>query len=177
MILVLMRHLNTEFCGSDRYCGRIDCELKEDAQFVIDDKLIRLLRTEKFEVFSSPMTRCVRTADKLKLILPIKSITQCEALLERNYGVYNGAKKQDVQALIDLGQEVDFKKDPSQRPCNGESRDDVRIRVHNFMDLLDKKCKKVLVITHQGVLREIYSWLGISDFIKFYPGEIRVEEI
>lgn len=177
MMLILMRHLSTEFCGGDRFCGRIDCGLQEDAQMVLDDELIGQLGTGAIEVFSSPMRRCTQTVDQLKSILPVVPITLCDALIERNYGVYNGAKKQDVQALIDMGQESDFRNNPTLRPREGESRNDVQIRVHHFMDSLDQKCEKVLVVTHQGVLREIYSWLGISDFMKFHPGEIRVEVV
>lgn len=177
MKLILMRHLDTEFCGADRFCGRTDCGLLEGAQVALDEELTGLLGTGPLEIISSPMRRCICTADQLKALFPAASVRVCEALIERDYGACNGAKKEDVQALIELGQEADFRNDPALRPCGGESRNDVKVRVHRFMDSLEPENDRILVITHQGVLREIYSWLGISDYQKFQPGEIRVEVV
>lgn len=172
-----MRHLNTKFCGSNMFCGRIDCDITPEAEVFLTAKMRRQIESKDLVVFSSPMKRCIDTVDKLKLIFSIDSVTFCDALIERDYGIYNGTKKQDVQALINTRQEVDFRNDIWLRPTNGESQMDVQIRVHNCMEALKGQYKQIFIITHQGVLREIYSWIGISDFKKFYPGEIRMEVI
>ena len=172
-----MRHLDTEFCGSNRFCGRTDCDISPEADVFLTDKISNQIESGDFVVFSSPMKRCISTGSKLKSIFSIDSITICDALIERDYGIYNGSKKQDVQDLIRNGQEVDFRNNTLLRPTGGESQMDVKLRVHNFMDSLKGKYDNVFIITHQGVLREIYSWLGTNNFKKFYPGEIRIEVI
>lgn len=177
MKIILMRHLKTEFCGGNRFCGRTDCDITPEAEVFLTAQISSQIEGGELAVFSSPMKRCISTGNKLKSIFPIDSIMICDALVERDYGIYNGAKKQDVQDLINIGQEVDFRNNILLRPINGESQMDVKLRVHKFMDSLKGKYEKVFVITHQGVLREIYSWLGIIDYKKFYPGEIRIEEI
>ena len=174
MIWILMRHLPTAFCDGKRYCGRVDCPILPGACPVLDADILKRIWAEDPLVFVSPLLRCVQTAEAVRKITNCRAAVYVDFLMERGYGIFDGMEKEAVIKLIACDPSLDFRSRMEIRPPGGESALDVRRRTWLWLNLVQKEHHSILLITHQGVLREIYAWLG-RDFRKFSPGEVRIE--
>lgn len=116
-------------------------------------KIAEKLPTDFDAIFCSPLTRCKQLANAL----PFQNIQFDKRLLEFDYGDWEGQKwdeitKEELSIWMD-----DF---IVQKTKNGESLEDMFLRIQDFLDQLrNKEYKKVLLITHAGVIRNIWSYL------------------
>lgn len=110
------------------------------------------------EIYSSDLPRARQTAEIINKKLNL-SIQYDERLRERDTGHLTG------KTWIDIGLEI--KKIDKDQKYNyhkegGESVDDVKERLFSFINdiLLNKKDKKILVVTHGGIIRLLHHLLS-----------------
>jgi broad specificity phosphatase PhoE len=146
MNFLMLRHAETQWNRDGLIQGRTDVEL--DSQSV--QNLGRLLDSESpetFMVFSSPLQRCIQTS---RILFPDVNPTVERALIERNYGVLEGASFSDDAKLA----KGDFKPHGDRTwkwgPVGGESNIQVLQRVLAFVRLLKDDC---ILITHTGPIQ------------------------
>ncbi len=164
-----MRHLATEYTQTPCFCGWTDCPILETETIDFANPVLAGLQAE-MAVYLSSLQRCTQTFALLNQGVGFSNVTVCDQLKERNYGIYNGMHKSAVSADAS----GTFRTSDSIRPPNGESRLDVRARVQPFLaQIMATDCRKILIVSHQGVLREIYRYFGVAAFQKFTCGEIR----
>lgn len=129
------------------------------------------------KVFTSPLTRCKQLAEKLDL----SSIEPVPALMEMNFGEWEGVRWDDMdqEQLRRWAEDFVFINAPS-----GENLAELSSRVNHFMDSLRKQSfKKVLLVTHAGVIRCLWAYLlgiplnnifkipvGFGEVMSFYLG-------
>lgn len=104
-------------------------------------------------IFSSPSTRCTTLATAIDATIVVKE----NALLEINFGDWENKKWSDLppDALHAWMENFVETKTP-----NGENLIEVFDRVKTFFDeLRAKDYKKVLIVSHAGVIRCIWSYL------------------
>jgi len=96
-------------------------------------------------IFSSDFFRTRQTAKIAAEILGIKKINLDKRLRDINLGAMHGRPKKEYGAFFE-GEEQKFDK----RPEGGESWDDVKERVKNLIDELERryKDKNILLISH-----------------------------
>ncbi|MDO8660196.1 MAG: histidine phosphatase family protein, partial [Candidatus Parcubacteria bacterium] len=111
-------------------------------------------------IFSSDLTRCKQTTDILnrEMKLPVK---YDKRLRERHYGSLEGKKFSDVDPTGILKEKDIVLQTYDYRPYDGESFDDVKNRLFDFITDIQKdhKNKKVLVVTHGGIIRVLHKTL------------------
>lgn len=168
--LYLMRHLATQYANGHAFCGWMDCPILENQQINVDADVFAGVEREML-VYVSPLKRCMQTLEQLHQRYGFSNVVISDDLKERNYGIYNGVSKCEIDLVSG------FRVLDSVSPPNGESVLDVRTRVERVLSQIKKADgEKVLVVSHQGVLREIYYGMGRREFQKFQCGEMRREQ-
>jgi broad specificity phosphatase PhoE len=149
----LARHGETEWSRTGRHTGRTDIELTEKGREQASALAPALAKREFARVISSPLSRAVETC---RLALPSFSIELSDALLEWDYGAYEGMTSEQIR---------------EKRPgwvlwrdgCpGGETAADVGARVDPLVAELLKATEDVALFAHGHVLRVIAArWLGL----------------
>ncbi len=145
--LVLMRHghaLSNEKGIASSHPETFENTLTEEGIKQIK-KSVKKLKKEKIDIiFTSDLTRTNQTTDIIGRELEIK-VKQDERLREVDFGTLNGKDIAEYHGFFNFLREKLFKS-----PEDGESWEDVRLRVWDFAKDIDKKYsgKKVLVVSH-----------------------------
>ncbi len=165
MEIYIIRHTRVAV-GKDTCYGQSNVPLAttfdaEVAQFKTE------LPTDFDAVYCSPLQRCRDLADALQL----ENIIVNEALMEMNFGDWEGQKWNDInQDLLNEWMQ-DF---THQRTPNGENLMELYERIKVFLDNLKQKPhKKALIVCHAGVIRCVWAYvLGIplSNIFKLNVG-------
>ncbi|MEP7155576.1 MAG: histidine phosphatase family protein [Betaproteobacteria bacterium] len=160
--LVIIRHGETEWNREGRIQGHLDSALTVEGVAQAEACAVRL-QAEMFDhVVASDLPRVQRTAGILseKMALPIRNEA---ALRERCFGVGEGKTYAELDALyIEL-----FARVRSESPDlelsleGGESRRQFHDRIIAVLQEIAETHagKRVLIVTHGGVLGVIYRWL------------------
>jgi alpha-ribazole phosphatase len=164
----LLRH--GEVLGGSRFYGRTDIALTETGWAQM------WAATEKTppcwdHIITSPLNRCAKFATKLSQSYSVP-LTQDARLQEFDFGVWEGCSAAEIMAT-DAAALTDFWQDPvKNKPPHAECLLDFEARVlstwhdiiHNHAD------KKILLITHGGVIRAILCHIygkPIKQMLKF----------
>ena len=162
--LVLLRHGETEWTISGRHTGRTDIELTAAGQDEARAAGERLGGMEFDRVVTSPLHRAVETC---RLAGYGDGATTDEALLEWNYGEYEGVTTPEIQATAP-GWSLFADGCPG-----GESAADVGARVDPLVDAAREGEGNWLFVAHGHVLRVVGArWVGLppQDGVKLNLG-------
>ena len=155
--ILLVRHGQTEWSLSGRHTGRTDIPLTDEGRrtaAVLGDRLAgapwKDLRDA--EVRTSPLLRAADTCH----LAGFPEAKEWDALLEWDYGDYEGLKPAELQELRP-GWNIWRDGVP-----NGESPDDVARRADEVVSWARSAPRDVLVFAHGHVLRALGArWLGL----------------
>lgn len=163
--LYLIRHGETELNTKGVYYGWTDCELSEKGVMQSED-LADILQNVCFDVvISSSLTRAVVTAVIVSGFTP-DEIIKDDRLRELNFGAWEGMRCVEVREKHKEAWEnwgSDWK---NAAPPKGESFFEIYRRVRSCIEdiLKEYKGKKVLIVSHQGVMRIIpMILLGLTE--------------
>ena len=149
----LARHGETEWSRTMRHTGRTDIELTEAGREQAAALAPALAKPDFARVISSPLSRALETC---RLALPSFAIEPSDALLEWDYGAYEGLTSKQIR---------------EKRPgwvlwrdgCpGGETAAEVGARVDPLVAELLKAKENVALFAHGHVLRVLGArWLGL----------------
>jgi alpha-ribazole phosphatase len=165
--VVLVRHGKTVLNVQGRYCGAIDAELSPEGSEKIK-RLKAYYKSLKFDcIYVSPFKRAIQTAEILGFNYEID-----ERLREMNFGRFEGLTYGEINEKYPeeckrWNEDFLHYKIPE-----GESLKDVFERTEDFLNEVSKKHKRVLAVTHGGIIRCALS-LVFNSFEYFY--KFRVE--
>jgi 2,3-bisphosphoglycerate-dependent phosphoglycerate mutase len=153
MKIYFVRHGQTQFNKERRSTGWTDIPLIEEGIEQAKSSLIDIPRHLSI-IYSSDLLRCKQTTEIINETLGLPVIYDAR-LKERNLGSLEGRKWEENDITVmkkDKDQEYDY------RPYGGESVEDVRKRVFDFVADIQKKEKddSVLVVTSAGVICVIH---------------------
>jgi probable phosphoglycerate mutase len=155
MELIIMRHGETELNKDGRFqgCREPDLPVTPEGRTIVAANALRLPE-HIMRIYVSPSRRTRETAEivNTRFHLPLEERTE---LRERDFGSLTGTYKKDTDsALIQADDELRY----DYRPFGGESVDDVRTRVQHFLEEIRARGeKRVLAVTHRGIIRILYS--------------------
>ncbi|GID32963.1 bifunctional RNase H/acid phosphatase [Paractinoplanes brasiliensis] len=97
--LILVRHGETAYTQEGRYSGRGDIPLSEqgEAQAMAAGGRVAGLARDVTAVVSSPLTRCVRTAERISDEVGAVPVTIVDDLIEVDFGLWEGLTFAEVQ--------------------------------------------------------------------------------
>jgi len=152
--LLLTRHGETQWNAEHRIQGHTDLDLSDRGVKQAEALAARLAGAGISAVYSSDLSRAVRTAAIILDKLPTGTPHITTPLLrERNWGVFEGRTWKETEEQ--LPEEIRrLRRHPLDfTPEGGESRADVMIRIKSFLSaLVDRHpAENVLAVTHGGV--------------------------
>lgn len=127
--LALLRHGESEFNRSNRFTGWTDCDLTERGvgEAVEAAKLLRAARYDVGKIYTSVLTRCLRTVQILQRELGIEDVPVVATwrLNERHYGALQGLNKSEMAAKFGEQQVFAWRRSYDVRPPALDA-DDIR---------------------------------------------------
>lgn len=159
LAVVLVRHGLTAWNREKRYLGHRDIELLAESEGDLAALRATLAGTTFDAIYSSDLTRCRQTLDRL--MPPVQSVSEPRfdtRLRELDFGAYEGLRYADLEH--DPGYRAWIDSQGSQAPPGGEAAGDLHARVAACMDELLAMAeaqgqRRVLVVTHGGVIRSL----------------------
>lgn len=150
--IVFIRHAESEYNSEGIWAGRVDCSLT-DKDIESAKKLGEILDDNFDVIYCSPLKRTRQTA---QILAPQLKIIYDERIIERSLGDLENTPNSDEKQFL-LNQ-IDS------APNNGESINDIQKRVNDFINFLKENYsdKKILVITHAGVIYAIQRVLNLK---------------
>lgn len=144
MEIHLLRHIEPDFEKGVCY-GQLDVPIPSNYK-EIHKSIIESLPNDYDAVFSSPLTRCRLLAEQIS-----NNVIFDDRLKEVNFGNWEG-KRWDNINQTDLNKWMENYIELA--PPNGESLQDLVNRFSNFIiHLQSQNIKKVLIVTHAGIIR------------------------
>lgn len=118
----------------------------------------KIIQSMQFDhIFCSPNQRAIDTAN---ILFKEVNYTIEEKLKEQSFGNMTGKKISEIPKQID----IEYCKDPfNHKHTNGESFQDLIFRVRLFMQSLESKSGKILLITHCNVIRAAIAYMKNLD--------------
>lgn len=176
MRLILIRHVETIANAQKKYIGKTKSNYTDKGKKQIE-KILKSLENESVDkIYSSPLPRAFKLANKISYSLE-KDIKTESALEEFNFGVFENKTYKEVKS--------DYKEEwngwindyISYKIPKGESLKEVYIRVSKFIDSLKDTNKTFVLVTHGGIIQTIMTYLldlEIDDrwHFKIPPGSI-----
>lgn len=168
MKLHVVRHGQTKENENKIFMGHQNGTLTSLGKQQMEETAQKLVGTKFVHMFSSDLQRCVDSAEILKEYYPNTPLTFTSALREANLGVFQG-KHYDEVDWDSLGDDV-----MNRKPKGGESLNEVRERVSNFIqELLERHSNDtLLLVTHGGIVRQLLSMFSHEDDQPFYKMHI-----
>ncbi|MFB7108640.1 histidine phosphatase family protein [Streptomyces sp. NPDC056291] len=158
--LIVIRHGQTEWSLSGRHAGRTDIPLTDAGEAAAKALAPRLARRHLVAVFSSPLSRAVRTAE----LAGLAGVRPDPDLMEWDYGGYEGltaAQIQEMRPGWDLWRDGVIPGDdhPGEQLQQVAARTDVVLdRMRPLLDEGD-----VAVVAHGHLARVLtVRWLGLD---------------
>jgi broad specificity phosphatase PhoE len=155
MRIYLLRHGETDWNVSRRIQGWSDIALNSRGIRQARSWLPYFDRIRLAGVYSSALSRAMETA----LLATRRAPCVIDGLNERHYGAWEG------QLWTDLaGQDLDFDRrwrDPDSTPPGGESRQQMRVRVHRAMKSIvasHDADSEILIVAHGGSGKAVLSY-------------------
>ena len=154
--VVLIRHGESIDNINDVWSGKSNCHLTEKGMLSAQ-KLGKKLKNDFDLIYCSPLTR---TKETIQALFPNTQVIYDKRIEEISLGDWEQKKKTNYDSTL-----KQLFREGIYSPPNGEKHKDLDNRVASFIEELfeTQKDKKILVITHNGVLRSIK-----RNFIKDY---------
>lgn len=173
--LFVARHGQTVWNLEERYQGRHNSDLTDEgireAHLLgsdLADKDINL-------VISSQLKRARETAEILLNYLKPMQVIEMLAFRERDYGIYEGKTRDEVQLLYPEFHEANITHSWITQPPGAESLRSFEKRVIQGLSIVKELYypKNILIVTHAGVIRMIRKYfedLGPGEAFSNLPG-------
>lgn len=169
--LSVIRHGLTSANDKGIYIGsRSDYSLSEKGINQLWNKKDEFDYPKVERVYSSPMKRCLETAE---ILFPYREVQIVENMTELDFGEFDG---KSVNELIDR---EDYKKwlkggSPDMRPPGGESMEELMLRLYKglheiIMDMMNEELIHCAVVTHSGIISNMLYGFGLP---KIDPKEL-----
>ena len=177
--LYLVRHGETEWNIAKKIQGQLDSSLTKNGIEGSKELAQKLKHIHFDSIFSSDLLRAQRTAEIIKLDRELEIVTK-EALRERTFGRYDGYDgdlyQKEIQHLLEHYQQLDEKE--KWRFSFGEGYESDEVLVSRFITLLREIAvgyleKTVLVVTHGGNLRTLFTHIGYAPYGQLKPGTFK----
>lgn len=162
--LKIVRHGQTSANKDGTYIGLTDLPLSPEGKAELFDKLDKLDYTSVQRVYSSPLKRCIQTAE---ILYPGAYIQLVPELREMDFGDFEG---KHADELVDR---EDFKKwlkgGLDNAPPNGESMRSVIERCYEGFeiitkDMMDQGLTNCALVTHSGIIMNSLSCFGVPKY-------------
>ena len=168
--LILVRHGESEWNQKGLWTGLTDIGLSEKGKEESRDAGEKLKGFSIDIAYISPLIRAEQTLTEIKNVLRLTNfpIVENQALNERNYGIFTGKNKWEIQKKVGNGKFQKIRRGWDSPIPKGETLKNVYNRVVPYYskEILPKlkKGKNILIVAHGNSLRALVKYLeNLSD--------------
>lgn len=162
--IYLTRHGQTHFNLEERMQGHIDAELNEEGIKQAKALAERIKNDPIDRIFSSPLVRAHKTAALINEHhnIPLKLD---DRLKEMSFGSWEGQVIKEIKEIYKKEANAFWKAPETYVPIDGESFENVQVRVMSFLEDLLKEHggETVLIVCHGMLIRNMLSILMGED--------------
>ena len=172
-LYIFIRHGEALHNIANRIHGPIAYTFKENEDAPLSDvghvqtkqaglKIAEIFKDRQVDVYCSPLTRCIQTAENAMAQLNVQGKAMEELLIERLGGghVCNNRKSFHELSTTFPDWNLEYIQDPPQMPLERESLETVRERMMQFWNWLQETYKTsnrgVLIISHEESLTALH---------------------
>ena len=160
--LYLIRHGITQGNLDGKYIGLTDLPLCDEGFYAITRYAHERLYPAVQKVYSSPLKRCLETAD---IIYPDRYVKQIDNIAECDFGEFEGKTQEELKDLPEYAEWL--KGGYEAKAPGGESFGDFTLRCLDgleeiFKDMMKDQVTKAAVITHGGVIMNVTAFSSIA---------------
>ena len=170
--LSILRHGLTNANDMGIYLGsRTDYSLSDKGRAQLVDKMDEFEYPKVQRVYSSPMKRCIETAE---LIYPYRELRIVENMTEMDLGEFDGKSVEELLEREDYHDWLQGKTPDKRAPGGGESMEELILRLFKgmheiIMDMMEEELTHCALITHSGIVTNLVTAFGLP---KADPKEI-----
>ena len=173
--IIFIRHGETDLNKAKVYFGNLDPDLNEKGiEQLRNTKILFEKKEEKPDiVFSSDLKRCSQSMEILEIDEGIEKIFLKE-FREINFGIFEGKTYEEIKNEYPEETEKMINDWRNFKADKGESLKDVMIRTVKKMDeIIEKyKNKKILIVTHAGVIQALISYYLFGNLDGYWKFKI-----
>lgn len=168
----VIRHGRTAANDKGIYIGRTDYPLSNQGAAELAGKMDAYVYPNVARVYSSPLCRCMETAE---ILFPDVSIQTVENLIEMDFGAFEG---KSADALVNREDFKEWLKGGLDcRPPQGESVKEVQLRIFKALreiitDMMQEDLLHCAMITHSGIISNMLAGFGLP---KLSPQELQCQ--
>ncbi|MEY8001466.1 alpha-ribazole phosphatase [Clostridium sp. Mt-5] len=170
MNIYFVRHGQTDENNNKYYYGKMDVCLNEKGLDQAEKAAIFLNHIRFDEVYISERKRTAETANII-LGNNSKKFNVDKRINEINFGKFEGKSYENIKKLYPEEYDRWCSDWKNESPPGGESYVEFYSRIHGFMDdILKLNRENILIVTHGGVIRSVYSYIldeNLDFFWKF----------
>lgn len=171
----VIRHGRTTANDKGIYIGRTDYPLSNKGASELYSKMDEFVYPNVARVYSSPLHRCLETAEILFPDTPIQTV---DNLMEMDFGKFEG---KSADELVNQDEFREWLKGGLDcRPPQGESVKEVQLRIFKALreiitDMMREDLLHCAVITHAGIISNMLAGFGLPKIsaqeLQCAPGE------
>lgn len=162
--LSILRHGMTEANEKGIYIGKTDLPLSDKGAAQLAAKMDSLDYPTVHRVYSSPLKRCIETAE---ILFPETELSIVDDLRELDFGIF---ENKSVDELINNEEYLKWiKGGKDTRPPQGESLEEMTARTYKalhgiIIDMMNSGITHCAVITHGGIISNMLSCYAIPKY-------------
>ncbi len=163
MDIFVLRHGETDWNKENRIQGSIDIPLNQEGIKQAKETRDYLKHYKIDLIICSPLKRAIQTANIINEVLNCE-IKYSEALKERNFGEYEGKKKQELNDDQVIRSGILFNYEVNKKYKGIEPIKDFYERVYLFLnELKETSNSNILLVTHGGTINIINTYFNGFD--------------
>jgi 2,3-bisphosphoglycerate-dependent phosphoglycerate mutase len=170
--LIIIRHGETDWNAEHRIQGNTDIPLNKKGIAQAEALSERLSDAPIGAIFSSDLSRAVKTAEIIRRRIPGASHAVTPRLRERNWGALEGKTREEIKSEFPMDAAAIFS--PDHVPAGGESRLDFIKRIDGLIDSIaaDRAGETSIAVTHGGVCAIVLKSIMGIDVLRRTPFNI-----
>ncbi len=168
----IIRHGRTHANDNGIYIGRTDYPLSAKGSAELVAKMDEFIYPHVARVYSSPLRRCLETAE---ILFPETTIQTVDNLIEMDFGTFEGKSADELVHQENF--RTWLKGGLDCRPPQGESVKEVQLRIFKALreivtDMMQEDLVHCAVVTHGGIIANMLAGFGLP---KIAPQELQCQ--
>ena len=160
----VLRHGMTEANEKGIYIGKTDVPLSDKGAAELAAKMDEFDYPTVHRVYSSPLRRCIETAE---ILFPYTEVCPVDDLRELDLGEFENKSIDELVKREDYNKWIRGGKD--NRPSKGESLEEMTARIYKalhtvIMDMMESGLTHCAMITHGGIISNMLSCFGLPKY-------------
>ncbi|MGG4094497.1 histidine phosphatase family protein [Paenibacillus lautus] len=162
--ILLVRHGEVDWNIEKRLVGQFNLSLNEKGVNQAKKVAMDLADRNLDYIYCSPLDRTIQTYYHIAKYHKFVNFKIDKRITAKHHGHLQGVLVQDIEKLYPQYEGIAITNSDELAPSGGETKNEVRKRVYNFLDEFNLKADvQILIITHMAIIRIINEYFGNSN--------------